>query len=269
MPLRFEPFQIQIPDSALDDLRQRLHATRWPEEEPVADWSQGIPLAYLQEVCRYWADEYDWRATEQRLNALPQFKTEIDGVGIHLLHLKSPHPEALPLVLTHGWPGSIVEFLKVLDPLTNPTAHGGDAADAFDLVVPALPGYGFSDKPRETGWGVERIGRAWAEIMAGLGYERYGAQGGDWGAAVTTAIALLDPEHCVGIHLNMPSARPDPETMDDLTATEQAAIESGKHYNRWDSGYSTQQASRPQTLGYGLTDSPSAQAGWIIEKFWS
>lgn len=269
MTLSLEPYTISVPDADLDDLRRRLGATRWPEREPVEDWSQGMPLAYLQEICRYWAEDYDWRATERRLNALPQFTAEIDALRIHLLHVRSPHDDAMPLVITHGWPGSFIEFLKVLGPLTDPTAHGGDAADAFHLVVPSMPGYGFSAKPTEPGWGVDRIARAWSALMIGLGYDRFGAQGGDWGSAVTSAIAQQDPEHCLGIHLNMPLVQPDPATMDDLTATEQTFLESLEYYNRWDGGYSAQQASRPQTLGYGLTDSPSAQAAWIIEKFWS
>ena len=177
------PFRLAVPDAELDDLRDRLRRTRWPEAETVDDWSQGIPLAYVQELCAWWADEYDWRATEARLNALPQFRTEIDGLGVHLLHVRSPHAEALPLVLTHGWPGSVVEFLDVVGPLTDPTAHGGDAADAFHVVCPSLPGYGFSDRPTAPGWNVERIARAWAELMARLGYDRYGAQGGEIGRA--------------------------------------------------------------------------------------
>ena len=263
------PFRIAIGDEVLTDLRDRLSRTRWPEPEPVEDWSQGIPLAYVQEVCRYWADGYDWRAREAALNRFPQFRTGFDDLGIHLLHVRSPHDDALPLVITHGWPGSIVEFHKVIEPLTDPTAHGGNAGDAFHVVCPALPGYGFSDKPTRTGWGVERIAQAWSELMSRLGYGRYGAQGGDWGAAVTTALALADPEHCVGIHLNMPIARPDPATMDQLTPAEEDALAATKHYQRWDSGYSKQQSTRPQTLGYGLADSPSGQAAWILEKFWA
>jgi pimeloyl-ACP methyl ester carboxylesterase len=253
----------------LADLQRRLRATRWPDPETPNDWSQGIPLAYVQEVCRYWAEEYDWRATETRLNQLDQFRTPLDGLGIHFLHLRSPHDHALPLVLTHGWPGSIVEFLKVIGPLTDPTAHGGEAADAFHLVCPTLPGYGFSDKPTEPGWNIERIARAWSQLMLRLGYERYVAQGGDWGAAVTTSIGLQDTEHCLGIHLNMPIVTPDRDTMDDLTEREKDALAGRKYYVDWDSGYSKQQSTRPQTVGYGLTDSPAGQAAWILEKFWS
>ena len=220
-----------------------------------------MPLAYLQEVCAYWADGYDWRRCEARLNALPQVRTEIDGLGIHVLHVRSPHDGALPLVLTHGWPGSIIEFVKVIGPLTDPTAHGGDAADAFHVVCPSLPGFGFSDKPAEHGWNVERIADAWDVLMARLGYDRYGAQGGDWGSSVTGRIAVRHPDHCVGIHLNMVVALPGPDDMADLTEREQAALAGFQHYQDWDSGYSKQQSTRPQTVGYGLVDSPAGQAG--------
>jgi pimeloyl-ACP methyl ester carboxylesterase len=269
MPDEVVPFELSVAASELDELRQRLRRTRWPERETVNDWSQGIPLAYVQDVCRYWAERYDWRATETRLNAIPQFRTELDGLGIHFLHLRSPEPDALPLLLTHGWPGSVVEFLKVLGPLSDPVAHGGDAGDAFHVVCPSLPGYGWSDKPAAPGWGVERIGRAWAELMRRLGYGRYGAQGGDWGAAVTTAIGRVDTSRCAGIHLNMVLAGADPETMDDLTPRERDAIAAREAYDQWDSGYSRQQSTRPQTIGYGLVDSPAAQAAWILEKFWA
>jgi pimeloyl-ACP methyl ester carboxylesterase len=264
-----QPFRIQATDAELEDLRTRLRATRWPDREVVQDWSQGIPLAYVQEVCRYWAEEYDWRAREARLNEFPQFRTTIDGLGIHFLHVRSPHPEAMPLVMTHGWPGSIVEFHKVIHRLADPVAEGGSASDAFHVVCPSLPGYGFSDKPTEPGWGVDRIAQTWGKLMARLGYDRYVAQGGDWGSMVTTQIAIHDPSHCAGIHVNMPVVAPDPETMGDLSALEQSALQGFEHYNQWDSGYSKQQSTRPQTLGYGLVDSPSGQAAWILEKFWS
>lgn len=263
------PFRIAATDAELADLTRRLDATRWPDAETVDDWSQGIPLSYVREVCAYWAHEYDWRAREARLNALPQFLTEIDGLDIHFVHARSPHPEALPLVLTHGWPGSIAEFVDVVGPLTDPPAHGGDAADAFHVVCPSLPGYGFSAKPQAAGWGVERIADAWSLLMQRLGYDRFVAQGGDWGAMVTTCIGMRDPEHCRAIHLNMPIAPPDPDTLGDMTATEQAALKSLEHYNEWDSGYSKQQSTRPQTLGYALVDSPAGQAAWILEKFWA
>jgi len=264
-----QPFLIEATDAELEDLSRRLKATRWANEEPVDDWSQGTPLRYLQDVCAYWAEKYDWRAREARLNAFPQFKTPINGLGIHFAHVRSPEKNALPLVMTHGWPGSIVEFHKVIGPLSDPVAHGGDAADAFHVICPSLPGYGFSDKPTETGWGIEKIGDTWAKLMARLGYERYVAQGGDWGSMVTAAVGSQDPEHCAGIHLNMPVAVPDPETMADLTDDEKGALASLQHYEQKDSGYSKQQSTRPQSLGYGLVDSPAGQAGWILEKFWA
>jgi pimeloyl-ACP methyl ester carboxylesterase len=262
-------FRVAVPEGELDDLRARLRSTRWPERETVADWSQGVPLAYLQELCAYWADGYDWRAVERRLNALPQFRSEIDGLGIHFLHVRSPHADALPVVLTHGWPGSIVEFLKVIGPLSDPTAHGGDAADAFHVVCPSLPGYGFSDKPAQPGWGVERIAAAWAVIMARLGYERYGAQGGDWGTSISTSLAQQDAEHVAGIHLTPPLAPPDPTTADHPTERERAALASLEQAAEWESGYSREHATRPQTIGYALVDSPAALCAWIVEKFWS
>jgi pimeloyl-ACP methyl ester carboxylesterase len=264
-----QPFRIEASDEDLADLRRRLRATRWPDAETVDDWSQGVPLAYLQEVCRYWADEYDWRAREAHLNSFPQFRAAVNGLGIHFVHARSPEPNALPLVVTHGWPGSIVEFHKVIGPLTDPVRHGGDPGDAFHVVCPSLPGYGFSDKPARAGWGVEKIADTWGELMRALGYPRYVAQGGDWGAIVTTRIGIQDSEHCLGIHLNMPIAPPDPATLGDLTPAEAAALQSMDAYGKFDSGYSKQQSTRPQTVGYGLVDSPAGQAGWVIEKYWS
>ena len=269
MPDDVMEFRIKVPEAELEDLRARLQNARWPERETVEDWSQGVPLAYLQDLCRYWGDRYDWRATEARLNILPQFRTVIDGLGIHFLHVRSPHAEALPLVITHGWPGSIIEFLKVIGPLTDPTAHGGDAADAFHVVCPSLPGYGFSDKPARPGWGVERIAIAWAVLMARLGYDRYGAQGSDWGTSVSALIGQQDPDHVAGIHLTPPLAPPDPATFDDLTERERAALASLEHAAERDSGYSQEHATRPQTIGYALVDSPTALCAWIIEKFWA
>jgi pimeloyl-ACP methyl ester carboxylesterase len=263
------PFEISIPDDQINDLRQRLAQTRWADPETVDDWSQGIPRGYIQEVCEYWAKEYDWRDREKRLNRFPQFKTEISGLNIHFIHVKSPEPNAMPLIMTHGWPGSIVEFQKVIAKLADPVAHGGKAEDAFHVVCPSLPGYGFSDKPTETGWGVEKIAETWATLMARLGYERYAAQGGDWGAMVTTCVGAQDPEHCLGIHLNMAIAPPTPESMDNLSELEQRALAGIAHYNEKDSGYSKQQSTRPQSLGYALVDSPAGQAAWIMEKFWS
>jgi len=263
------PFRVEVADEDLRDLRERLRRTRWPEAETVGDWSQGVPLDYLRELCAYWADGYDWRATEARLNRLPQFRTPIDGLGIHFVHLRSPHPDALPLVLTHGWPGSVVEFLKVLGPLADPTAHGGEAGDAFHVVCPSLPGYGFSDRPAEPGWNLERIAGAWVQLMERLGYRRYGAQGGDWGTSVSTIMAQQHPERLVGIHLTPPLAPPDPATFDDLTERERAALAALEHAAEWESGYSQEHATRPQTIGYALADSPAALCAWIIEKFWA
>jgi pimeloyl-ACP methyl ester carboxylesterase len=262
-------FRIEVAETELEDLRARLRGARWPERETVADWSQGVPLDYLRELCRYWADAYDWRTTEARLNALPQFRATIDGLGIHFLHVRSPHAGALPLVITHGWPGSIVEFLDAFGPLTDPPGHGGDAGDAFHVVCPSLPGYGFSDKPSQPGWGIERIAAAWTVLMSQLGYERYGAQGSDWGTSISATIAKLDPAHVAGIHLTPPLAPPDPETLNDPTERERAALASLEHSAEWDSGYSREQATRPQTIGYALVDSPVALCAWIVEKFWA
>jgi pimeloyl-ACP methyl ester carboxylesterase len=265
-----EPFTIAVSDEQLKDLQGRLARTRWPERETVADWSQGVPLEYLKELCAYWREGYDWRRAEAQLNAIDQFRTELDGLQIHFLHARSPHPQAMPLLITHGWPGSVLEFMKVLGPLTDPPAHGGDAADAFHVVCPSLPGYGFSERPVEAGWSVQRIAAAWGQLMARLGYERYGAQGGDWGASVTMALALIDPDHLAGIHLNMALADPAAlGTFGELNEQEQAALRSFANYNEWDSGYSTEQATRPQTVGYGLVDSPVGLCAWILEKFWS
>ncbi len=263
------PFRIDVPDSVLEDLRDRLARTRWPEAELVDDWTQGIPLSYVREVCAYWADGYDWRAREAALNRFDQFVTEIDGVDIHFVHQRSPHPGAMPLVITHGWPGSIVEFHKVIEPLVDPVAFGGDAADAFHVVCPTLPGFGFSGKPTTTGWGVEKIAEVWATLMARLGYDRYGAQGGDWGSAVTTNIGRSDPGHCLGVHVTLAMGARPPEGTTEFTPEELHALQRAQYYSEWDSGYSTQQATRPQTVGYGLTDSPSGQVAWILEKFWA
>jgi pimeloyl-ACP methyl ester carboxylesterase len=261
------PFRLQVGDDVLSDLRERLRRTRWAEAETVSDWSQGVPQAYLQELCGYWAERYDWRRAEARLNGFPQFRTEIDGLGIHFIHARSPYPDALPLIITHGWPGSVVEFLKVIGPLTDPVAYGGDAADAFHVVCPSLPGYGFSDKPSRPGWNVQRIADAWTRLMARLGYQRYGAQGGDWGTSITTCIGQQDPEHLAGIHLTPPIAAPDPATFDDLTDSERAALDDLTRAQEWEDGYSVQQSTRPQTLGYGLVDSPVGLCAWIVEKF--
>jgi pimeloyl-ACP methyl ester carboxylesterase len=261
------PFRIEASDEQLADLKRRLAATRWPDKEPVEDWSQGVPLAYTQALCRYWAEQYDWRAREARLNRFAQFMTRIDGVDIHFLHVRSKHADALPLVMSHGWPGSVAEFQKVIEPLTDPTAHGGQAGDAFHVVCPSLPGYGFSGKPTEAGWSVERIARAFGVLMPRLGYARYAAQGGDWGSMITTTIGLQDSANCIGIHLTMPIVAPDPATMADLSPSEKSALAGLKMYRASGSGYARQQGTRPQTLGYGLADSPSGQAAWVIEKY--
>lgn len=269
MPDTIHPFRLDIPQSQLDDLFARIDLTRWPERETVDDWSQGAPLAEVRALVEYWRTAYDWRRCEARLNALGQFVTEIDGLAIHFLHIRSRQEAAMPLVLTHGWPGSVIEFMGVIEALTDPEAHGGSAADAFHLVIPSLPGFGFSGKPAATGWGVERIARAWGELMARLGYQRWFAQGGDWGSAVTTAIAVQRVLGCAGIHLNMPIGRPLPEDLVDPSPSEARALAALQHYQDWDSGYSKQQSTRPQTLGYALVDSPVGLAGWIFEKMWA
>lgn len=269
MSTAIDPFRIEIGDDELRRLRERLAGTRWPEPALVPDWSQGVPLAYLQELCHYWATAYDWRATEARLNSLPQFRTEIDGLGFHFVHVRSQHRDALPLVLTNGWPGSIVEYLKVIGPLADPTRYGGDASDAFHVVCPTLPGYGFSDKPLEPGWGVDRIAAAWCALLTRLGYDSYGAVGSDWGTTISALMALQEPSRIVGIHLMPPLAPPDPGTFDDLTVAEREALDSLREADEWGSGYSVQQSTRPQTVGYGLVDSPAALCAWIVEKFWS
>ncbi|MBA4810363.1 MAG: epoxide hydrolase [Acidimicrobiales bacterium] len=262
------PFTIKISEDQITDLRNRINNTRWVEEECVNDWSQGIPLTYVREVADYWANQYDWRKSERYLNTFDHYQTNINDLDIHFIHQKSPHQNAYPLVITHGWPGSIIEFHKVIQPLVNPTKHGGKAEDAFHVICPSLPGYGFSGKPTVSGWGVEKIAQTWDQLMVRLGYGNYGAQGGDWGAAVTTQIGR-NVGHCDGIHINMPIGRPTPESLQDPTDEEKSALEGLTYYQEWDSGYSKQQSTRPQTLGYGLVDSPVGQMAWIIEKFWS
>jgi len=260
------PFQVEVPEEALADLRRRLAATRWPSQELVEDRSQGVQLATLRELARYWATDYDLRRIEARLNALPQFTTEIDGVDIHFIHVRSPHPDALPLIMTHGWPGSVIELLETVGPLTDPTAHGGTSADAFHLVLPSLPGYGFSAEPAEVGWDLVRTARAWSELMRRLGYDRFVAQGGDVGAGVTDAMGRLGPEGLVGIHTNLlVPALNDPASLPNDGDAERAALAAIKTFQTSGNGYFVEMATRPQTIGYALLDSPAALAAWMID----
>jgi epoxide hydrolase len=268
--VQIRDFRTEITDAQIADLRDRLARTRWPEPETVDDWSQGIPLSYTRELCEYWADEYDIQRLASRLNAFPQFHATIGDLGIHFLHVRSPHEQARPLIMTHGWPGSAVEFLDVIGPLTDPEKHGGAAADAFHVVVPALPGFGFSDKPSRTGIGIERIAGAWHELMGHLGYPRYYAQGGDWGSAVTTAMAAGAFEGLLGVHLNV--ALVSPEALRQLggpTEQEQEMLARAQRFWAQESGYSAEQSTRPQTIGYPLADSPAGQLAWIVEKFYA
>jgi len=269
VPEEVTPFRIETSPDELDDLRARLHRTRWPEKETVGDWSQGVPLGYLRELCQYWEQKYEWAPRQRRLNAFPQFRTPIDGLGIHFVHVRSPHPEALPLVMTHGWPGSVAEFAKVIWQLADPVAYGSGPDDAFHVVCPSLPGYGFSDKPAAPGWGVERIAAAWTVLMERLGYPRFAAQGSDWGTSVSTCIGKQAPDKVVGLHLVPPLAPPDPATFDNLTSQERSALESLRRSAAADAGYSTEHGTRPQTIGYALVDSPAALCAWIVEKFWA
>jgi pimeloyl-ACP methyl ester carboxylesterase len=267
------PFRVHVPESDLVDLRRRLAATKWPDRQIVGDQSQGVQLATIQRLVRYWQTEHDWRKVEARLNALPQFVTEIDGVDIHFIHVRSKHENALPLIVTHGWPGSIIEQLKIVEPLTNPTAHGANASDAFHLVIPSIPGYGFSGKPTTVGWDPVRVARAWTVLMKRLGYTRYVAQGGDWGNAVTEQLALLAPPELLGIHTNMPATVPDDiakalqpggSMPSGLSADEQRAYEQLDDFYKHGLGYATEMANRPQTL-YGIADSPAGLAAWILD----
>jgi len=267
------PFKITVPEEQIVDLRRRIASTRWPDRETAADQSQGVQLAKLQELVRYWGTDYDWRKTEAKLNALPQFMTTIDNVDIHFIHVRSRHPNALPIIITHGWPGSVIEQLKLIGPLTDPTAHGGRAEDAFDVVIPSLPGYGFSSRPTGTGWDPDRIARAWAELMKRLGYTRYFAQGGDWGTPVSSAMARQNAAGLLGIHINLPATVP-PEVAAalgggpvpaGLSEKERAVLEAlMANAKKGNSAYFTMMTARPQTVGYGATDSPAGLAAWIL-----
>jgi pimeloyl-ACP methyl ester carboxylesterase len=263
------PFTIQVPEADLADLKSRLARTRWSERETVDDWSQGLPLRVAQEMCAYWEHEYDWRARERQLNSFPQFTTDIDGLAVHFVYLKSANPGAIPIVLTHGWPGSFVEYLKVIGPLVDPVAHGGAVEDSFDVVIPSLPGYAFSGKPTVAGWGVARVARAWAALMSELGYERFAAAGSDWGTSVSASLGIQFPERVIGLHLIPPLVAPDPSTFDSLTPSERAAIDDLARTNAAEAGYSAEHSTKPQTIGYALVDSPAALCSWVLEKFWS
>jgi epoxide hydrolase len=266
-----EPFRIDVPDDEVDELRRRLVDTRWPDQLPDSGWAYGVDLDYIRPLARYWSHDYDWRHHEAQLNELPQFLTTIDGQRVHFVHARSDEPGALPLVLTHGWPGSFAEFAKLVGPLTDPVKHGGVARDAFHVVVPSLPGYGFSGPTTAPGWDVRRIANAWAELMGALGYERYGAQGGDWGSMVSRHLADIDAAHMCGVHLNMIMATPPGEADDvaNLTDREAAAFARMQDYLKTGNGYVAIQSTRPQTLAYGLNDSPAGLLSWIVEKFWA
>lgn len=263
------PFRLEVPDAELTDLRERLARTRWPKEIPDVGWARGVPLTYLRELAEYWRSGYDWRKHEARVNQIPQFTTTIDGAQVHFLHAPSPEPEALPLIITHGWPGSVVEFLDVIGPLCDPRSHGGDPADAFHLVIPSIPGFGLSGPTHETGWGVPRIARAWAELMRRLNYPRYGAQGGDWGYAISRELGIIDADHTVGVHLNTLITLPSNDVTENaaLTHGDRARLAQFSRAQPEMSGYQAIQATRPQTLAYALTDSPVGQLAWVVEKF--
>ncbi|MFE2425107.1 epoxide hydrolase family protein [Streptomyces hokutonensis] len=263
------PFRIDIPQADLDDLHERLGRTRLPDAIPGTDWEMGIPVDYLAELAEYWRTPYDWRAWERRLNELPQFTTTIDGQNIHFLHVRSPEPDATPLILTHGWPGSFVEFLHVIGPLSDPRAHGGDPADAFHLVIPSIPGYGFSGPVAERGWDTTRVAYAWAQLMARLGYDRYGAQGGDWGSFISQEVGRVDTDHVIGVHVNFLMTNPagTPGELDELGPDDKARLEQNRLIEADGQGYLTLQSTRPQTVGVALADSPAGQLAWIAEKF--
>ncbi|HEX6870838.1 MAG TPA: epoxide hydrolase [Micromonosporaceae bacterium] len=263
------PFRINIPQSELDDLRRRIAHTRWSPDVPSVGWSRGVPQAYLRDLVDYWLTTYDWRTEEARLNRLPQFTTEIDGTKVHYVHVRSPEPNAIPLIVTHGWPGSVAEFLNVVGPLTNPAAHGGNPAHAFHLVIPSLPGYGFSGPLREPGWNISRIARAWAELMRRLGYERYGTQGGDFGSPISLELGRVDPEHVMGVHVNMLAVFPsgNPAELADLSEQDMGRLAGLSKFDSDGSGYLKLLSTRPQTVSYAMNDSPVGLLAWVVERF--
>ncbi len=271
-----QPYLLEVPEEDLEDLRQRLDRTRWPDELPGVGWAYGVPLGYLRELTGYWRNRYDWRAAERQLNDLPQFTTTIDDQRVHFLHVRSPEPDALPLVITHGWPGSVAEFLRIIRPLTDPAAHGGEAADAFHVVAPSIPGFGPSGPTTEPGWDVRRVATAWAELMRRLGYRRFGAHGGDWGSGISRDLGLIDPEHVAGVHLTMlasavPRREPSAEELVGWSEADRQWIKESwrrrSEFLKEGAGYSKLQSTRPQTLAYALTDSPVGQLAWIVNKF--
>jgi len=269
MSAELRPFTIDVPDDVLDDLRERLARTRWPDQIPGSGWDYGTDLAYLQDLCEHWRTKFDWGAQQERFNRWPHFVTEIDGEQVHFIHARSPEPDALPLIVTHGWPGSVSEFLDVIDPLRDPRNHGGDPRDAFHVVCPSIPGYGWSGPTTQPGWDVRRVALAWKELMARLGYDRYGAQGGDWGAIISQQLAHVDADHMAGLHSNMLLAFPPDAGEIQLTEQEVADLAAAGEFMQRGSAYQEIQGKNPQTLGYGLTDSPAGMAGWIVEKFWA
>src|SRR6266511_1803724 len=263
------PFRVEIPQSSIDDLNQRIADTRWPSELPGIGWERGVPSAYLKDLADYWRTKYDWRAAEDRLNRLPQYIARIDGIDVHFLHVRSPEPDAVPLIISHGWPGAVTEFLDVAGPLTDPVRHGGTPEDAFHLIIPSLPGYGFSGAPQEPGWDTERVAKLWAKLMGLLGYDRYFAQGGDWGSPISLQLGLVDPDHVAGVHVNMLVAIPpdDPDAIAALAPADLARLEYAAAFELDGTGWRKIQSTRPQTLAYALTDSPVGQLAWIVEKF--
>jgi microsomal epoxide hydrolase len=267
MTEEIRPFRIDVPQSQINDLHRRLENTRWPDEQPDEGWRYGAPLAYIKELAEYWRTTYDWRKHEAALNRFPQFTTTIDGANVHFIHQRSPERDALPLLIVHGWPGSIVEFMHIIGPLSDPASHGGDKRDAFHVVAPSMPGYAFSGPTQDAGWHMRRMAEAFAALMSRLGYDRYVAQGGDWGSGISRELGLIDKEHTAAVHLNMLTTRPTEEDAPHLTDVEKGRVAQGMRFMQEGSGYFTQQSTRPQTLAYALADSPVGQLAWIAEKF--